>query len=280
MLYGKQMEALVMNIWYIAAIILGAAAAFSAYYGSIVEGRRSSQEQTSRIESQLQTLGTQIQELRLDADSPAQSAKIQEADKKYRTLAEEFFRAIPLRTAEEEARTAKQQVDEIKKTQEMEAYFRAAKREAERLATAYNRAAGKVLLELQSNGVPENLFRPSQNHPAYVLLKFQGPKYWGIRIVSYPDRTLALQFVRLLSPDGSSNYSTMQLTNDSINLVLFTDQFRISLNQSISDAVKANITHGFSTAQQPLDGFESVVTELTRRIIEYELLTLKPAPAK
>jgi hypothetical protein len=266
-----------INAWYIAAILLGAAAAFCAYYGSIIEGKQSAEEQTSRIETQLQALGTQIQELRLGADTPAQSAKVQEVDERYQALAEEFFRSLPLRTAQEEARTATEQVEQVRKTQEVEAYFRAAKREAEKLAAAYNRSAGRVVLELQSNGVPENLFRASQTHPAYVLLKFRGTKYWGIRIVSYPDRTLALQFVRLLSPDGSSNYETMQLTNDSLNLVLFNDQFGVSLNQSISNAVKVNVTDGVSMARQPLDKLESVVTELTRRIIEYELLPLNAA---
>ena len=44
----------------------------------------------------------------------------------------------------------------------------------EKLAAAYNRSAGRVVLELQSNGVPENLYRASQDHPAFVLLKFPG----------------------------------------------------------------------------------------------------------
>jgi len=263
-----------INAWYIAAIILGAAAAFCAYYGSIVEGKRSSEEQTSRIETQLQSLGTQIQDLRHTASSSAQSATIEEVDKKYQALAEEFFRSVPLRTAQEEVRTAKQRVEEVQKTQEVEAYFRVVKREAEKLAAAYNKSAGRTILELQSNGVPKNLFRPSQDHPAYVMLKFAAAKYWAIRIISYPGRTLALQFVRLVSPDGSADYPRMQLTNDSINLVLLKDQFGVSLNQSISDAVRANVAEGISLQKQPLDKIESVATELTRRIIEYELLPL------
>lgn len=266
-----------MNAWYIAAIFFGAVVAFCTYYGSVVESRRSADEQTTHIESTLQVLGTQIQELRLGADSPAQSAKIEEVDEKYRELAEEFFQSILLRTAQEEERTAKQQVEEIQKTQEVEAHFRAVKHEAEKLAAAYNRSGGKVVLELQSNGVPENLFRTPQIHPAYVLLKFPGPKYWAVRIVAYPDRTLALQFARLLSPDGSSNYEAMQLTNDSINLILFKDRFGLSLNQSISDPVKANVTDRLPTTRQPLDQFEATATELTRHIIEYELLPINAA---
>jgi hypothetical protein len=54
-------------------------------------------------------------------------------------------------------------VEEVQKTQEIEAHFRAVKREAEKLAAASNRSAGQTVLELQSNGVPENLFRPSQD---------------------------------------------------------------------------------------------------------------------
>lgn len=266
-----------INAWYIAAILFGAAAAFCGYYGSFVEGKRSSDEQTSRVETQLQSLGTQIQDLRHIADSPAQSAKVEEAEKRYQILAEEFFRTAPLRSAQEAERTAKQRVEEVQKTQEVEAYFRAVKRDAEKLAAAYNRSAGRTVLELQSNRIPENLFRPSQDHPAYVLLKFSGPKYWGIRIVSYPDRTLALQFVRLLSPDGSADYQKMQLTNDSINLIMHKDQFGVSLNQSISNAVKVNVTEGISLQRQPLDKFESLATELTRRVIEYELLPLQAA---
>lgn len=76
-------------------------------------------------------------------------------------------------------------------------------------------------------------------------MKFQGPKYWGVRITFYPDRTPALQLVRLLSPDGSSNYQKMHLTNDSINLILLKDQFGVSLNGSITDSVKANVTTVF-----------------------------------
>lgn len=264
-----------INAWYIAAIVLGAAAAFCAYYGSTVDGKISSEEQTTRIETQLQNLGTQIQALLHTTDSPTQSAKIAEVDLKYQALAEEFFRSVPLRSAQEEARTARQRVEEVQKTQALETYFRAVKHEAEKLAIAYNQSAGQTVLELQSNAVPENLFRPSQSHPAFVLLKFAGHKYWGIRIVSYPDQTLALQFVRLLSSDGSSEYQKMQLTNDSINLILLKDQFSVSLNQSIADAVRSNVTEGISLQRQPLNRFETVANELTRRIIEYELLTLQ-----
>jgi hypothetical protein len=268
------MDGLVINAWYIAAIVLGAVAAFCTYYGSVVESRHNSEEQSARLESQLQSLGTKIQELRLAPGSSDRSAELREVEEKYRALAEEFFRSMPLRTAQEEVRTAQQQVEEVQRTQELEAHFRAIQREAEKLAAAYNRSAGKIVLEVEGNGVPKNLFRPTGNHPAYVLLKFRGPKFWGIRIVSYPDRTLALQFVRLFSPDGSSNYQMMQLTNDSINLVILKDQFNISLNQSVSDAVKANVTDGLSTTRQSTDELEAVAAELTRRIIEYELLSL------
>jgi len=263
-----------MNIWYIAAILFGAITAFCTYYGSVMEGRRSSQEQTFLIESRLQNLGTQIQELRAGPNVPSQTEKIKEADLKYKALAEDFLRSISLRKAKEEERTAKQQVEEIQKTQEVEAYFQIVKREVEKLAAAYNNSAGKMVLEIKSKAVPENLFRPSGDHPAYILLMFSNSKYWGIRIVSYLDRTLALQFVRLLSPDGAANYQTMKLTNDSINLIFLKDQFGISLNQYISDSVKANITDGLPKTQLPLDKFEPTAADIARKIVEFELLSL------
>ncbi|MBK8210879.1 MAG: hypothetical protein IPK78_13865 [Rhodospirillales bacterium] len=154
-------------------------------------------------------------------------------------------------------------------------HFNAVKREAKKMVAAYNSSGRQVLLELTSSIVPDNLFNPTENHPAYVLLKFDGDKYWSIRILFYPDRLLALQFVRLMSPDGSSNYETMRLSNDSINLVLLKDQFGVSLNQSMSEAVKANVATGLPMTPQPLEKFEKVATELTRRIIEYEVLPLK-----
>lgn len=267
------MDVVVINGWYIAAILLSAGAAFCAYYGSVVDNRRNSDAQSTHLEQQLQKLGTQIQELRQEPHSSSKSAEIEAVDERYKKLAEEFVRSAPLRSAQEGARTAQQLVQEVQKTQEVEAYFQYIWREAEKLAAAYNGAANKTVLEIQGNPVPENIFRAAGDHPAYVLLKFEGPKFWCVRIVSYPDRTLALQFVRLLSPDGSSNYQTMRLTDDSVNVVLFDEQFGFSLNQSISDAVKANVTASLPTTKQPIDLLQALSVDLVRRIIEYELLS-------
>lgn len=264
-----------INTWYVAAILFGAVAAFCAYRGSIVEGNRSSEEQTSRIETQLQQLGTELQGLRHTADSPAQVARVEEADKKYQELAETFFQVAPLRSAQEDERTARQRVEEVQKTQEIEAYFSAVNREVEMLAAAYNQSAGRTIIEIESSGVPENLFMPSQDHPGYVLLSFSGQRYWGVRIVFYPNRALALQFVRLISPDGSSDYKRMQLSNDSINMVLMDGTFSVSLNQSISDAVRANVTDGISLERQDQEQFLPIAVDLARRVIEYELLLLR-----
>jgi hypothetical protein len=240
----------------------------------VVENRRNSEQQGSRLETQLQTLGAQIQELRLETDPSDKAAKLKEVDEKYQALAEEFFRSMPLRTAQERFRTAQQQVEEVQRMQALEVYLRAIKSEIEKLAAAYNRSAEQPVLEIQADITVQNRFDPNNKSNLYILLKFQGPRFWAIRDVSYPDRTIALQFVRLLSPDGSSNYEAMQLTDDSINLVLFEDKFGVSLNQSISQAVKANVTDDLSAATQPLDKLGPFATELARRIIEYELLSL------
>lgn len=263
-----------MNGWYIAAIIFGALTAYCTYYGSVVQSRRSSEEQSSRLGAQLQSIGTDIQELRRKVDTPKDSAKLQEVDKKYQALAEEYFRSAKLRAAQEEARSAKQQVDEVRRSQQIESYFRFIENEITKLAAAYNNTAGETVLEIESNGFPENLFRPSQDGAAYILLKFKDHKYWGVRISLHSRRLLAIEFVRLISQDGSSNYKTMQITGDSILLIFDDDKFRVSLHEAISSTARANIADGISTSWQPLDNFEPLAADLARRIIEYGLLPL------
>lgn len=262
-----------MNAWYIAAIIFGAITAICTYYGSIVENKKNTDQQSTRIETALQSLGGEIQELRITGSSAAdQSREVDAIDERYRSLAKDFFKSIPVRRAEEEVRTAQQQVDEIQKTQKVEAYFMEIQREAEKLAAAYNQSAGATVLELSSSPVPENFFRPSQEHPAHLLLAFRDRKYWAVRITSYPNQTLAIQFIRLLDSNMSGDFQQMELTNDSINLVILEKDFGLSLNSSISESVKSGVVADTPTVNQPLEKFSEVAANLTRRIIEYELL--------
>ena len=261
-----------INLWYIAAIIFGALTAFCTYYGATVDSKNGAAEQTARIETQLQALGTQIQSLRLEPESTEQSTKRHALEEKYKYLAEEYFRSVPLRTAQAEARTAKQRVEEIQKTQELETYFISIRSEIEKVIAAYNSSVERTAIRLMSRDVPKNLFDAKENHPAYVMLEFDAKRFWAIRIVSYPNKTMALQIVRLIDPDGTASYDAMRLTNDSINLVITGEQFGISLNTAISDEVRENIAGGAGTEMRPLSDLTKSAAELTRRIIEYELL--------
>jgi len=261
-----------INPWYLGAIALGALAAFCAYYGAAIDAKRETAEQTSRIETKLQAVGTQIQSLRTDPTTTQNSTALLALDEEYKGLAEEFFRAVPLRTAQEEARTAKQRVDEIQRTQELETYFNSVRKETERLVEAYNRTAGRDAIKLSGRDVPKNLFDPKSLHPAYLLLQFESGEYWANRIVFYPNRTMALQLVRLNDPSVSHNYDSMALTNDSINLVISGETFGVSLNSAISDAVKANVIGEIPNDTLPLGGLVKFAVDLNRRAIEYELL--------
>lgn len=257
-----------INGWYIAAVVCGAAALYFAYMGSQHDSNRS----TARLESQLQDLGTDIQELRQAPATPEKAAQIEKANEEYQALAKDYFGSRDLRAAQEEARTAQEQVEDLQRVQVAETYLRTIGREAEQLAAAYNDAAGQVVLKTSSEIEPKKLAEADEEHFAHVLLEFDGPRFWGVRITTYPDRTRAIQFLRLVSPDGSSEYEKLNLTNDSINLVLGDDNFWVSLNSNISDAVKANVADGLTLVHQPLNEIEGYAATLLRRIIEFELL--------
>lgn len=262
-----------MNIWYIAAIIFGAITAFCTYYGSVVDGKKNANQQATRIESALQSLGGEIQKIRISNNNTTdQAAEVDAIDERYRSLAKDFFKSIAVRRAKVEVKTAQQRVDEIQKTQKVEAYFMKVKQEAEKLATAYNQSAGTLFLKINSSPVPENFFKPPQDHPAHLLLSFQNKKYWAVRIVSYPDQTLAIQFVRLLDPTKSGEYAKMQLTNDSINLVILENDFWISLNSSISTQIKSDVLADTPIDRQSLEKLYEVAASFIRRIIELELV--------
>ena len=264
-----------INAWYIAAVIFTALAAYSAYYGSVVHSRRSAEEQNSRIEAQLESLGQRIQDLRIDSKSEEDSTKIDEIDERYRQLAEEFFESIELRAAKEESRTAQEKVAKIQKIQKLEAHLREIEKEARELAEAYNESSDKISIKIESNTKVENLHGTDPENIPYILLNFEDSRFWGIRVVSYPNRTIALQFVRLVSPENSLVYQQMRLTDDSINIVLLEDKFTVSLNAKISEAIKANIADKLTLNRQSIDKLTGFSAELTRLVIEYELLSIE-----
>ena len=107
-----------MNAGYIAAIFFGAITAFCTYYGSVVDGKKNADQQATRIESALQSLGGEIQELRITGNNTAdQNTEVDAIDERYRSLAEDFLKSIPVRRAEAEVKTAQKREEEIKKTQ-------------------------------------------------------------------------------------------------------------------------------------------------------------------
>ena len=93
-----------------------------------------------------------------------------------------------------------------------------------------------------------------------------------VRFVTYPDRTLALQLVRVRGKEHAAVHDNFMLTNDSINLVLTEEEFWVSLNQSISKDVVADIVGDLSRNYRSLDVFENTLIVLLRRAIERELI--------
>lgn len=260
-----------MNLWYVTAIILGALAAFCGYYGSIIENRRGTQEQAQRIEVQLQKFGNRLQAIRNEPTGVV-AQEVAELEREYKSLAKQFFDSLPLRAAEQKARDANQQVDQIQRSRAIENHFRELEQESRQLAEAYNRTAGRPILQIASNDFPVNIFSRPVGEQFYILYSFDNSAYWAARLVMYPDQTPALQFVRLQSLNGSADYSKMSLTNDSINLVLLPEEFSLSLNQSISPAVAENIVVDMPRLRRPIAELDGTTATLARRIIEYQMV--------
>ncbi len=123
-----------INLWYIAAIFLGACAAFCGYYGAVIEGKKNSDEQSSRIEDQLKTLADEIQKTRDDPTSAVRREKVSELQNRYNQIAEEFFRNLPLKAAEHRSQKATEAVEELRRSSELRAVFEKVRDESKALA--------------------------------------------------------------------------------------------------------------------------------------------------
>lgn len=256
---------------------LGAAAAIIETHISTLgttNGNPGPPEYASRLEESLEAVGTQIQELRRGTTASANSAAIEDVDERYRLLAEEFFLSVPLKKAQEDERTARERIAHIQKTQEITSLLGVIKQEADRLASAYNACAKRVLVEIENCNPSGNIFGAA-DRAAHVMFIFVRQRFWDARIVFYPNHLPAIQFVRLVSPDGSVNIERMHLTNDSVNFVLMGNQFGVSFNGGISHSVDVNIGAGLPrSGLQPLEYLQEILKKITRSIMEYELTNL------
>lgn len=260
-----------LNLWYVAAIIFGALAAFCGYYGSLIENRKNSDEQSSRIESQLQDLADDIQRARRDHPSDEGKDRVSDLQNRYDQIAEEFFRNLPLRTAEHQSQQASEIVTELRRTAELREVFENVLTESRALAIAFNNQAGREILEIESSSVPDNVFRLPPGYLTYVLFRFDSGETWAFRLI-FQDATPAFQLVRIEPSTAGRNYSEMGLTNDSINLVVLPETFSTSLNTHISVQVRTEIVSDEDREERPKMELSDRAVTLVRRMIEFSIV--------
>ncbi len=152
----------------------------------------------------------------------------------------------------------------------LSAKIREIEREAGSFVSSFKEAGASDTLTIQASAFPDNIFRNTGTYR--ILVSFSDQMYWLLRFVTYPDRTLALQLVRVRGKEKAAVHDDFMLTNDSINLVFSEDKFWVSPNQAISKDVVTDIIGDLPRENRSLDVFTGTVIELLRRMIERELV--------
>jgi hypothetical protein len=193
-----------------------------------------------------------------------------DAKPEYEGAAHQFYGELKNRIKERK-RIEEELVDsEVTKSKALSSRIKDIEKEAGALVSSFNAAGTGNLLTIQASEFPNNIFRDTGVYR--ILVSFGDQIYWMIRFVTYPDRTLALQLVRVKGKEHASVHDNFMLTNDSINLVFVEKEFWVSLNQSISKDVVTDIVGDLPRNHRPLDVFESTLILLLRRAIERELV--------
>lgn len=265
-----------MNWCYWLTLGFGFLATFFMIQGGIIHSRQSAEKQNGQIIQELRGLGERIDGIKSIPNVNAQKSEIKKVERAYDDLAKRFFAALPEKIRQEESKSAQKRALQLKQSRDIEQHLKILEEEAQKIATAYNNANQKINIKIEKSEFPLDIFNAPQEKPYYVLLSFSGKSYWAIRFVWYPDRTPAVEFVRLIDSTGTRKFRDMQLTEDSIQLVLFEKEYGISLNQSISDGVRYQVIKDIDVRKRNMDDFDATAKLLLQRIIEYELLKQAP----
>jgi hypothetical protein len=133
-----------LNWFYVLAVALVVAAGISGYLGS----QWSSDKSDERIESKIDALGTELKEAIQQPDSPENIATIEGVNQEYEAIAEEYFKNRDILAEREKVRVAQEGGQDPESEMPAPAYLHSIASEAEQLAGAYNKAAGREVLEV------------------------------------------------------------------------------------------------------------------------------------
>lgn len=207
-------------------------------------------------------------------DSPVISTETRfvqgDIKREYVGAAHQFFGEIKNRIKQRKRLEESQEEAEVTKSKVLGSRIKEIEREAGALVSSFKAAGARDTLTIQASDFPNNIFRDTRLYR--ILVSFGDQIHWMVRFVSYPDRTLALQIVRVRGKERASVHDNFMLTNDSINLVFVEDKFWVSLNQAISKDVVTDVVGDLPRDNRSFDVFTSTVLALLRRTIERELI--------
>ncbi len=268
-----------MNGYYIAAAICVFLGAFLGYLGSIKnseksaqESRQASKEQSERIEGELKALGNKIQELQSDRDVTNKEAEIAKVESEYKTLAEEFYRKLPIEVEEFKGRSATKTIHQLELSRKIEQHVHTLENAARGLTKALTTKNPNRPITVNVSDFPTNIYSTEARNKYSTLLSFSSTSHWTIRFVWYPDGTPALEFMRLTSKDEPGKDRQFFITTDSIQLILRGTNFGVSLNERISPDLRERIQKDVKLASLDMDRFDEIARSILETILKYELV--------
>jgi hypothetical protein len=268
-----------MNIYYIFAVLFGAAALFLGYLGSTIDSqnsaedaKRTTQEQTERIEGQLKDLGNKIQALHPNSNQSSTEKEVEQIKSEYNAIADAFYRNLPIEVEEHRGRSATKTIQQLEMTRQIESHIHILETVAKSLVLAFNSKNPSKPITIRFSDFPVNLFVSDAQGKYQILLSFAPDSHWSIRFVWYPDGTPALEFIRLTSQDKPGKDREFFITSDSIQLILMGGKFRPSFNQSITDDLKDRAMKDIPRTEAPMEKFDEVAKTILETVIKYQLL--------
>ncbi len=168
-----------LNLWYIAAIVFGALTAFCGYYGSILESRRSSNDQSSRIESQLEDLAGELKKAKAVSGDVESSEAVAQIEDRYDELAAQFFKNLPIRAANYQSERASQEALQLESTSKVRGIFEALLDECQAIEKAFNQQSTQNIFLTKSSPPPGNFFKEPAGNLTYIIFDFVNGGQWG-----------------------------------------------------------------------------------------------------
>jgi len=220
----------------------------------------------------LKNLGDKIQALH-SSSIPADAEKnIKQIQNEYNTIAEAFYRNLPIEVEEHKGRSAAKTIQQLETTRQIESHVHGLEAVAEGLVSAFNSRNPSKPIIIRLSDFPVNLFASDARGKYQTLLSFAPDSHWAIRFVWYPDGIPALEFIRLTSQDNPGKDKEFFITNDSIQLVLMGGNFRPSLNQSISEDLKDRVLNVIPRNVVSMENFDQTAKAILEIVIKYQLL--------